>query len=216
MYNGNNKATLTSGRARLTKDSGTKPVNMTSGGTVAGYASTFDREPDSYGDVVKRGAFARTLAEWRRKGKPIPLLYGHNTDDPKHNIGHVVNAYEDTRGLFIEAEFDPDNELAQYARRLAQQGRVYQFSFAFSVRDQGAVTLADGTRANELRDLDLFEVSLTQIPANQHAVVTSVKSGRETDARKLAEARAEAQKLLDEIELEELKAKAAAILEAVD
>ena len=57
---------------------------MVDGGTVTGYASTFDRDPDSYGDVIAKGAFAKTLEEWEEKraeGVYIPLLYGHSTDD---------------------------------------------------------------------------------------------------------------------------------------
>jgi HK97 family phage prohead protease len=151
-------------------------AQMPADGTVEGYAATFDRTPDSYGDVIAKGAFARTLDEWAKKGQPIPLLYGHNTDDPMHNIGKVTEAHEDEKGLFVRAEFDADNPTAQYARKLAAEGRLYQFSFAYSVRDAGTVTLEDGTDAYELRDLDLYEVSLVQIPANQGAVVTSVKS----------------------------------------
>lgn len=148
-------------------------------GMVRGYASTFDREPDSYGDVVAKGAFAKSLERWQAlnaDGKYIPLLWGHDTDDPKSNIGRVVDALEDERGLLVTAEFDAENEKAQYVRKLVQEGRVYQFSFAFEIRDQGTVELADGTKANELRDLELFEVSLVQIPANQHATVEEVKS----------------------------------------
>lgn len=107
---------------------------------------------------------------------PSPLLYGHNTDDPMHNIGKVTEAYEDDKGLFVHAEFDADNPTAQYARKLAAEGRLYQFSFAYAIKGAGMTTLDDGVDAYELRDLDLYEVSLVQIPANQHAVVTSVKS----------------------------------------
>lgn len=204
-------------KAALTKDSGSGAVEMAVGGTVEGYAATFDHDvADSAGDVIRRGAFARTLGEWRSKGKPIPLLYGHNTDDPLHNIGRVVDAREDFRGLFVIAEFDGDNEFAQYARKLAQEGRLHTFSFAYGVRDQGAVTLADGTRANELRDLDLYEISLVQIPANQRAVVTDVKEHRKTDARELARLRREARELLKEIERDEALEYACAMLEAVD
>lgn len=148
------------------------------GGRVVGYASTFDREPDAYGDVIAKGAFEKSLAAWREKmeqGIYIPLLYGHNTEDPKYNIGRVVEFGEDEKGLLIEAEFDADNETAQYVRKLAQEGRLYQFSFAFDVRDWGEVTLDDGTKANELRELEIYEVSLVQIPANQHAQVVEVK-----------------------------------------
>lgn len=154
-------------------------AQMPSDGIVEGYAATFDRTPDSYGDVIAKGAFARTLDEWAAKtdGARIPLLYGHNTDDPMHNIGVVTDAHEDERGLWIRAEFDADNPTAQYARKLAVEGRLYQFSFAYSIRSAGEVELDDGASAYELRDLDLYEVSLVQIPANQNAVITSVKGG---------------------------------------
>ena len=158
-------------------------AQMSADGIVEGYAATFDREPDSYGDVIAKGAFARTLDEWRAKegdGLSIPLLYGHNTDDPMHNIGRVTEAHEDEKGLFVHAEFDADNPTAQYARKLAAEGRLYQFSFAYAIKGAGMTTLDDGVDAYELRDLDLYEVSLVQIPANQHAVVTSIKSDAQT------------------------------------
>lgn len=153
-------------------------AQMSADGFVEGYAATFDRKPDSYGDVIAKGAFARTLEEWRAKGGEglsIPLLYAHNTDDAMHNIGMVTEAHEDEKGLFIHAEFDADNPTAQYARKLVQEGRLYQFSFAYAIRDAGEIEL-DGHYAYELRDLDLYEVSLVQIPANQNAVVTGIKS----------------------------------------
>lgn len=183
------------------------------GGIVKGYASTFDRDPDAYGDVVAPGAFAKSLERWKAlnaEGKFIPLLWGHDTEDPKSNIGRVVDAVEDERGLLITAEFDADNEKAQYVRKLVQEGRVYQFSFAFEIREQGTVELEDGRKANELRDLELFEVSLVQIPANQHATVEEVKatepeikSGRRNSAkdadelRKIASAAAQIQEVVN-------------------
>jgi len=151
-------------------------ASMPAEGTVEGYAATFDRIPDAYGDVIKQGAFADTLKAWEENGKPIPLLYGHSTDDPAFNIGKVVEAHEDGKGLYVVAEFDEENEKAQYVRKLVKEGRLWQFSFAYEVLDGGSVELEDGTEAYELRKMNLFEVSLVQIPANQRAVVTDVKS----------------------------------------
>lgn len=34
------------------------------GGGIVAYASTFDREPDYYGDVVAPGAFADAIKSW--------------------------------------------------------------------------------------------------------------------------------------------------------
>lgn len=147
------------------------------GGSIVAYASTFDREPDSYGDVVAPGAFADSIKAWERSGNPIPLLFGHRTDDPTMNIGAVTKATEDERGLLIEADFDPDSETAQYCRKLVMEGRLAKLSFAFEVLDEAPVELDGGIKANELRKLNIFEVSLVPIPANQHATVESVKSG---------------------------------------
>lgn len=175
-------------------------VTMTSaGGHVTGYAATFDRIADSYGDVIAKGAFERTLREWKAKGFPIPLLYGHRTDDPQFNIGRVLDAREDGRGLLVKAVFDADNPVAQYVRKLAMEGRLYQFSFAYEIKSSRRVKLPDGSNATELLDVDLFEVSLVQVPANQRAVITSVKSQGARD-EELESARAMARAMLYAIE----------------
>ena len=145
------------------------------GGEIIAYAATFDRVPDSYGDVIAPGAFAKTLADWQASGNSIPLLFGHRTDDPMMNIGSVVEASEDEQGLRIRAKFDPDNPNAQYARKLVKEGRLSKLSFAYDVKDASPIMLDDGTRANELRELKLYEVSLVPIPANDLTSVIEVK-----------------------------------------
>ena len=54
--------------------------------------------------------------------------------------------------------------------------------------DGGSVELEDGTEAYELRKMNLFEVSLVQIPANQRAVVTGVKEAPSENVVELKEA----------------------------
>lgn len=151
-------------------------VEEKDGGAVRAYASTFDRVPDSVGDVVAPGAFDKTISNWKASGKPIPLLWGHDTDDPFSNIGAAIDYGTDERGLWFDAEFDADNEKAQYVRKLVKEGRVFQCSFAYAVKDAAPVELEGGVKANELRELDLFEISIVQIPANQNATVEEVKS----------------------------------------
>lgn len=151
-------------------------VEEKDGGAVRAYASTFDRVPDAVGDVVAPGAFDKTIESWKSSGKPIPLLWGHDTDDPFSNIGAAVDYGTDERGLWFDAEFDADNEKAQYVRKLVKEGRVFQCSFAYAVKDAAPVELENGVKANELRELDLFEISIVQIPANQNATVEEVKA----------------------------------------
>ena len=141
---------------------------------IVAYAATFDREPDSYGDVIKKGAFEKSLKKLEEKGEKLPLLFGHRTDDPMMNIGIVESAVEDEKGLLVEAKIDTENENGAYAYKLLKEGRLKKLSFAYDVLDRGEVEI-DGIKANELRELDIFEVSLVPIPANQHAEVVEVK-----------------------------------------
>lgn len=179
--------------------------DISDGGEVLAYASTFDRVPDSYGDVVARGAFAKTLADWQASGNPIPLLFGHRTDDPRMNIGSVIEAEEDERGLKIRARFDEENEIAQYTRKLVKEGRLTKLSFAYDTLDAAPVVLADGTRANELRELKLYEVSLVPIPANEMTEVIEAKDGEHAD---IVEALAEDVSVSDAEDVAEPVAKA--------
>ena len=143
-------------------------------GQIEGYASTFIRKPDGYGDVVKQGAFTKTLEERWNGGKGIPFLWAHKMDDLKAFIG-TAEAEEDEKGLHFVATFD-DTEEAQKVRQLYKDGRLRKFSFAYEVKEEGLVTLEDGTKANELRELDLFEISAVTVPANEDAGVVDVKA----------------------------------------
>lgn len=145
-------------------------------GTIEGYASTWVRKPDSYGDVVRKGAFTDTLADDWNGGKGIPFLWSHKLDDLKAFIG-TASADEDDTGLHFIATFD-DTDEAQKVRQLYKDGRLKKFSFAFDVLENGLTTLEDGTKANELRKLKLYEISAVTVPANDTAEVVDVKAGR--------------------------------------
>lgn len=156
------------------KDFAIKEAREDGDGGFTGYAATFDREPDCYGDVIAKGAFADTLEAWAESGRPVPLLYGHNMDDPDYNIGYAELSEDDT-GLLAVAHFDGSPK-AQRVRELVREGRLCKMSFAFDVLDEQTVELDGGQKANELRRLDLYEVSVVLVPANQHAEILDAKS----------------------------------------
>lgn len=145
-------------------------------GQITGYASTFTREPDWAGDVVAKGAFSDWLNHVNEDGVTVPLLYNHDQSLDSF-IGKVTSIAEDDHGLLFTAEFDGTDK-AQRARELAMDGRLAKFSFAYMILDQGPVTLDDGRKANELRKLDVDEVSLVLSPCNPDTSVVDVKSGR--------------------------------------
>lgn len=170
-------------------------------GTISGYFSTYDKTPDSYGDIIEPGAFTETLAKRKETGHPFPLCWNH---DLNQIIG-IVDTIEDTeKGPLMTANFF-DTPLAQEKREIVKSGCVYQFSFAYSVtgwREPTADEKAAGVM-NVLTGVDLFEVSIVPIPANQNAVMTDVKSGRrnsQKDADALKEIIRLAKSILGELD----------------
>ena len=44
-------------------------IKADSNGMIVGYASTWTREPDTYGDVVAKGAFAEHIEQLKAEGR---------------------------------------------------------------------------------------------------------------------------------------------------
>ena len=171
-------------------------------GTISGYFSTYDRIPDSYGDIVAPGAFTDTIKAREESGHKFPLCWNHDLDQI---IGQVDTIEDTEKGPLMTASFF-NTPLAQEKREIVKSGVVYQFSFAYDVREAAQVTLEDGTKANELQKLDLFEVSIVPVPANPRAEVTDIKAGRR-NSKKDADAIREAITLLQGVlgELEDIE-----------
>ena len=143
-------------------------------GKVAGFFSTYDKTPDSYGDIIEPGAFTKTLEKRKATGHPFPLCLNH---DFSAVIGACDNITEKDIGPYVEASLF-ETDLAQDVRIWLKSGAIYQFSFAYDVlkrRDPTEEEKAAGV-INVLQEIELFEVSIVTVPANQHAVVTEVKS----------------------------------------
>lgn len=168
-------------------------------GTFEGYGSVFGNL-DLTGDVVERGAFAKTIrdAEERRAtngGRFLwPLLSMH---DEKRPIGGITSAREDSHGLRITGLVDVGTPAGQAAYSGLKTGYTDQFSIGYDAvkanRDKAGV--------RHLTEIKLWEVSLitTGFAANQLAVADalSVKStdrtqrGMERVAREMADWRSQ-------------------------
>lgn len=137
-------------------------------GTFTGYASTWDNW-DRAGERPTRGAFDRSLATFRRDGF---IAIGHEWGGLP--VATLTDAKEDDTGLFIAAEFHstPDAQAARTvaAERLAR-GKSVSLSIGYNVlRDE----YTDAGRL--LKEIELYEVSLVNVPANPLALVAAVKS----------------------------------------
>ena len=114
----------------------------------AGYAALFD-VADAAGDVIRKGAFARAIAE----GGEMPLYWQHR---PAQRIGAVEMLQEDARGLRVIARIDPG------IRPRDANG------LSFGYRARGFRKLPAGRL---LEDIELLEVSLVTHPLQHGARV---------------------------------------------
>lgn len=166
-------------------------------GQFEAYASIFGNI-DSYGDVVQPGAFANTLKEWADSDNFLPVLFGHNMSDPDYNIGHVIEATEDERGLRVLAQLDLDSPKGAQVHRMLKGKRISQMSFAYDVI-KGTWGQLDGVEVYELHDVKIYEVSLVTIGANQETEVLAVKTAMASLTGGLKEGRVLSSKHVDSL-----------------
>jgi HK97 family phage prohead protease len=130
------------------------------GWEIAGLASTWWGEPDSYNDVVAPGAFAESIASRQTK-----FFYEH-----REPIGRQLELREDERGLYGRWSIVPTSAGTD-AYKLAKAGVLDSLSIGY-IADAVEVR-EDGVRV--LQKVTLLEVSAVALPANQSAVITDVK-----------------------------------------
>ncbi|MBS7668224.1 HK97 family phage prohead protease [Croceicoccus gelatinilyticus] len=130
----------------------------------AGYAALFDKI-DAGRDLIRPGAFEASLAERKKSGEAIPLLWQHR---PDQQIGWIERIGEDERGLRVVARIDnPDSAAA----RMLKDGKLSGLSFGYRAKASKQVTHADGRQGRELAQVDIFEVSLVHRPMQHGARV---------------------------------------------
>lgn len=132
--------------------------------TLEGYASVFDSptEIDSareghFIERIKPGAFKKTLSE----RKPV-LMFNHGQhpligDMP---IGSIVEAREDTRGLYVKARL-ASNWLIEPVREAIEQRAVTGMSFRFSV-PRGKEVWREAKRGG-IRERDVLEARVPEL-----------------------------------------------------
>lgn len=154
-----------------------------------GYGAAFGN-CDGVGDIIERGAFAATLADFLAAGV---IAWQHDWTEP---IGKPLDAYEDQTGLFIKARLS-QTARGKDALTLLRDGVIGKMSIGYTVEgykilsdEEGCALLGetgyeaalrtvpwwqDGVRV--LTAIKLYEISLVTVPANPAAVVTGVKEG---------------------------------------
>ena len=139
-------------------------------GLFSGYASVFDNV-DSYGDIVRKGAFVESISEWEAKGKMPPILWNHDPSDP---IGIYTKMQEDGKGLYVEGKLLIDDvPRAKQTHALMKAGVIDGLSIGYRVKEY---LYNVDEEVTDLIKLSLREVSIVTFPANPETRIEAVKS----------------------------------------
>lgn len=135
------------------------------GNRLVGYAAVFDSpsEPMPFTEYVKRGAFQKTIKD----GADVRLLIDHEGVPLARTKSGTLMLEEDERGLKVIADLDPLNPDAARVISAMRRGDMSQMSFAFrTIKD----AWSDDRSVRELREVQLFDVSVVTFPAYEATV----------------------------------------------
>lgn len=139
-------------------------------GFFSGYGAVFGNL-DWYNDKILPGAFKQTLSDWAAKGKFPPVLWNHSTNEP---IGVYTKMVEDEKGLYVEGNLlINDVPRARATHALLKAGAIDGMSIGYRTIKSSYNEITD---IRELIQLDLDEISIVTMPANEKSTVMSVKS----------------------------------------
>ena len=128
---------------------------------IRGMASTTD--VDRAGDIMDPSCWkGEGLANYSKN--PI-ILFNHDYDRP---IGQATNLSVKTDGLEIEAEISKTADIAP----LIESGVLKAFSVGFRIKDADWLEETGGLH---IKEVELYEISVVSVPANQTALFEAVK-----------------------------------------
>jgi HK97 family phage prohead protease len=142
--------------------------------TIKGYLSTWQETTpsDREGDYVLKGAFTKSIPQFMRN--PVLLVNHRNAVDAI--AGKFTTVKEDGKGLYVEAKItDSPAEFARDIRWKVANGELRTLSMG------GFFFYGEDGRA--IKEVSLYEGSLTPIPANPDAAF-SVRECTEAEMTK--------------------------------
>jgi HK97 family phage prohead protease len=140
-------------------------IEVEDGTVIAGYASLFD-QADQSGDIVRKGAYGRSLEALAAEGRRVKMLWQH---DPGQPIGVWDEVREDGRGLWVKGRLLEATRAGREAAALIAAGAIDGLSIGY--RTRRAVKNDHGQRL--LSELELWEVSLVTFPMLSGARVSA-------------------------------------------
>ena len=135
-------------------------------GEFEGLAAIFNKA-DSYDDVIIPGAFRKSLHTHPKK--KVKMLHEHKRDKP---IGIWDELKEVDEGLFARGHLLTALPTAQEVLLLMKEGLIDSMSIGFRTIVERFDTKK---KVRELLEIGLMEISLVLFPAQEDALISSVK-----------------------------------------
>jgi HK97 family phage prohead protease len=133
-------------------------------GRVTGYGAVFGGI-NRKSMRIKQGAFRKAVSR-----VPLPMLWAHDRDKP---IGSWTALREDSFGLLAEGQINLNVAAGRDAFALLEGRDVTGLSVGFDAPDKATTVVGDVT---EFSEVDLLEISIAPVPAEDRARVTSVEA----------------------------------------
>jgi len=154
-------------------------LSVTDGSRIEGYASLFGA-CDQGGDVMEKGAYARSLAALSKTGVRVKMLWQH---DPAQPIGVWDEIREDDTGLYVQGRLLKSVARAREAAALVEAGAIDGLSIGYrTVR-----ATKDDKGLRHLSDVELWEVSLVTFPMLPEARVNQAEGSKAQPAGDFAQ-----------------------------
>lgn len=145
-------------------------VRKTPEGVIEGIASAFGRV-DSYNHTILPGAYRKSIEAHTAARTTPAMLWAHMQEAP---IGRWETLIEDATALRVKGRLNLETVAGREAFAHLRANDITGLSVGFVCPKDGDEIKSDGTRV--LREIDLREISVVAVPADQSARITSVKS----------------------------------------
>jgi HK97 family phage prohead protease len=154
-------------------------------GLVTGYFSKFNNV-DSDGDIIRPGAFTKTIRE-NGPESTLPRIKHLMNHDPSLPLGVLKSLTEDSYGLLYESQIG-SHEGGEDFIKMVESGLITEHSIGFKIIKRNQIQSYENYVKNpsagqyEITEIKLFEgSSLTAWGANPLTPITSLKSINDID-----------------------------------
>lgn len=148
---------------------------------LAGYAVLFNNPSERMGRIIETidpRAFNTVMAS----NPDVRFQAEHSGLALARTTNNTLRLRVDERGLYFEADLNPDVQAAKDLYALVERGDITQMSFGFTIGDEEVDDRGDIIRAHVTRIDQLFELSAVTFPAySQTSVVVIVDESSDND-----------------------------------